>query len=54
MIGVTAFGRPSFLSNLIGGHHYYAYVPHMILTFDDHMTFWQRFYNFVVHVEEYL
>ncbi|XP_055315318.1 UDP-glycosyltransferase UGT5-like [Sitodiplosis mosellana] len=54
MLAVTAFGHPSFVNDLIGGHHYYAYVPHMLLQFDDTMTFVQRFLNFLIHVEEYV
>lgn len=54
MLAVTAFGYPSFTNDLIGGHHYYSYVPHMFLPFDDEMSFVQRFLNFLIHVEEYL
>lgn len=54
MIAVTAFGHPPFLIDLIGSHHYYSYVPHFLLPFNDKMTFSQRFLNFLVHIEEYL
>lgn len=54
MIAVTAFGHPSFLGDLIGGHHYYSYVPHMLSPFDDKMTFYQRLENFLIYIEEYL
>lgn len=54
LIAVTAFGHPSFTNDLIGGHHYYAYVPHMTLPFDSEMTFFQRFYNFIIYAEEIL
>lgn len=54
MLAVTAYGHPPFLNDLIGGHHYYAYVPHMSLDVDHKMTFAQRFLNFLIHIEEYL
>lgn len=54
LISVTAYGHPSFLNDLVGGHHYYAYVPHDSLPFDDNMTFPQRFYNFLVFIWEKL
>lgn len=52
LVAITAYGQPSFMNQLIGGHHYYAYNPHIMLEFDDKMTFGQRFYNFLVHIEE--
>lgn len=54
MVAVTAFSHPTFLNDLIGGHHYYAYAPHMLLGFEESMTFNQRFLNFFIHIEEYM
>lgn len=54
LIAVTAYGHPSYLNDLTGGHHYYAYVPHESLPFSEQMTFSQRFYNFIIHIWEQL
>lgn len=54
LVAVTAFSHPSYLVDLVGGHHYYAYVPHNVFFFEKDMLFWQRFLNFAVYVEEYV
>lgn len=48
LISVTAYGNPSYITEFVGGHHYYAYVPHVSLPFGDKMTFSQRFHNFLI------
>lgn len=52
LLAVTAFGHPPFLNHLIGGHQYYSYVPHLSTKFDSDMTFMQRMFNFILHIEE--
>lgn len=52
LLVVSAFVHPPYLNDLIGGHHYYAYVPHDLLLRDDKMTFFERFYNFLLYIEE--
>lgn len=54
LVSVTAYSNPSYLNQLIGGNHYYAYAPHNSFQFDDNMNFWQRLSNFIIHVEEYV
>lgn len=54
LVAVSAYGHPPFLNDLIGGHHYYAYVPFTMTSFNDAMTFSQRFYNFLLYIEETL
>lgn len=52
LLSVTAFSHPPYTVALIGGHHYYSYVPHYNLFYQDDMNFFQRFYNFAVHLAE--
>lgn len=54
LLAVTAFGHPPFLNHLIGGHQYYSYVPHLSTKFDSDMTFMQRMFNFILHIEEFM
>ena len=52
LVSVTAYGNPSYLNSIIGGHQYYSYVPHYYLPYENDMNIWQRLYNFAVHVVE--
>lgn len=52
LISISAYGHPPFLNDLVGGHHYYAYVPHNTLKLDEKMSFYQRFFNFLIYFEE--
>lgn len=56
LVGVSAYSNPSYSTEVIGGHKYYAYIPHNMVAHDDHrsMTFWQRILNFAFHLEEKL
>lgn len=54
LVIATPYSHPPFLAHIMGGHQYYSYVPHVALTFDTNMTFWQRLINFSFHVLEYL
>ncbi|EDO63731.1 AGAP005751-PA [Anopheles gambiae str. PEST] len=49
LIGVTAYNNPQFTADFVGGHKHYAYVPFFTLNYDSDMTFYQRFYNWVLH-----
>lgn len=53
LVSITAYGNPSLVNSIIGGHQYYSYVPHYYLHYDQDMSIWQRFLNFVVHAIEY-
>lgn len=52
LLSVTSLGSPSYLNALIGGHQYASYNPHYNLLYQGDMNFFQRFYNFVVHLNE--
>lgn len=52
LIAATAYGHPPYLAAMMGGHHYYSYVPHYNLPYSGQMNFFQRFYNFAVHLAE--
>lgn len=54
LLAVTAFSHPPYLNALVGGHHYYSYVPHYNLPYSQKMNFFQRFMNFIVHNYELL
>lgn len=52
VITVSAYSQPSYLSELIGDRHHYAYVPHNALPFTGEMTLLQRLENFLIYAEE--
>lgn len=54
ILGVTGYSNPSYTPAIVGGHNYYAYVPHNSLLADENMSFTQRFYNFILHIIEYM
>lgn len=54
LILVTPYSNSPFLANIIGGHQYYAYVPHTVLPFNQTMSFWQRIVNFSFHLMQHL
>lgn len=54
LISVTAYAHPTVLSTMIGDHHYYSYIPHYYLPYNTDMNFFQRFYNFIVHLIEHM
>lgn len=54
MVLATAYTNPSAINHIMGGNHYYSYVPHSMLPFNVDMTFWQRIQNFVLHLQEYV
>lgn len=54
LLSVTAYGNPSNINALIGGHQYYSYIPHYFLNYKGDMNLFQRMYNFVVHIAELL
>lgn len=53
LIMATPYSSSPFLTNVMGGSHHYAYVPHIALPFDTKMTFWQRLVNFSFYLIEY-
>lgn len=53
LVSITAYGNPSLLNSVVGGHQYYSYVPHYYLHYENDMNLWQRLYNFGVHAVEY-
>lgn len=54
LVSITAYGNPTLLNSIVGGHQYYSYVPHYYLHYvNDDLNFWQRLYNFGVHAVEY-
>lgn len=53
LIGMSAYGNPSYTVPVAGGHQYYSYVPHNLIIADDNMPFWERVFNFAIHIEEY-
>lgn len=54
LIIATPYSNSPFLANVIGGHQYYAYVPHTVLPYNENMTFWQRYINFLFHLLQHL
>lgn len=54
LLSVTAHGLPSILNVLVGGHQYYSYIPHNNLDYEGDMNIFQRMYNFVVHMVEFM
>lgn len=54
LIIATPYSNSPFLANVIGGHQYYAYIPHTVLPYNENMTFWQRYINFLYHLIQYL
>lgn len=54
MITETAFANPPFTTDYVGGHKYPAYVPHYDLNYPQHMNFFQRLYNTVIQVLDWL
>lgn len=53
LLSVTSLGNPAYLSALIGSHSYYSYIPHYNLLYKGEMNFFQRCYNFAVHLSEF-
>lgn len=54
LVVATPYSYSTLLSGIIGGHEYYAYMPHTVLPYNGTMTFWQRFINFSYHIAEHL
>lgn len=52
VVAVTAFNVPTYTSQVLGGHNYFAYVPHFTVNFDVVMSFRQRLQNLYLHVYE--
>lgn len=53
MIGLTAYGNPSFSPGVFGGHQYYSYVSNNLLRVNgNNMSFWDRLMNFALHTED--
>ena len=48
-VGVTAFNNPPFSQQVVGGHKYYAYIPHYGLSYSNEMNFQQRLVNTFIH-----
>lgn len=53
IISATAFSHPPYLSEYIGGHHYYAYIPHYALPYHGDLNFVQKVYNIFIHMLSY-
>lgn len=53
LVSLTAYGNPTLINSLIGGHQYYSYMTHYYLHYKDDMNIFQRLLNFAVHVIEY-
>lgn len=53
LVAMTAYGNPSLLNSIIGGHQYYSYVPHYYLHYGQDMNIFERLLNFAVHIIEY-
>nr|XP_022906517.1 UDP-glucuronosyltransferase 2B15-like [Onthophagus taurus] len=47
ILGVSAFGLPPFIADVIGAH-VYSYIPFYTLPYSDKMNRWQRGYNKVL------
>lgn len=54
LVIATPYSIPSFITHVMGGHQYYSYVPHILLSYEKNMNFWQRLTNFFIHIQEYL
>lgn len=52
VVAVTAFNVPTYTSLVLGGHNYFAYIPHFAVNYDVVMNFWQRLENLYLHVYE--
>lgn len=52
IVGVSAFLNPPYTHFSIGGHKYPAYIPHYLIDFKHPMSFYQRFYNFLLYFIE--
>ncbi|GJQ80788.1 hypothetical protein Trydic_g9379 [Trypoxylus dichotomus] len=51
VVGVSPFGIPPFIADVMG-NHIYPYIPFYTLPYSDRMTFWQRFHNVLLQVLE--
>ncbi|XP_055608295.1 UDP-glucosyltransferase 2-like [Uranotaenia lowii] len=54
LVSVTPFNNPPYVTDVIGGHKYYAYVPFYSLSYGSDMSFYQRVHNTLLHVFDYL
>lgn len=55
IVSVTAFNNPSFTPEIIGGHQYYSYAPHIYLTHRTKtLTLLERIDNMIIHTIEIL
>ncbi|XP_058834814.1 UDP-glucosyltransferase 2-like [Topomyia yanbarensis] len=54
LVSVTAFNNPPYVTDVIGGHKYYAYVPFYSLPYGTDMTFFQRVLNTLLYMTDYL
>lgn len=55
IVSITALNNPTFTSEIIGGHQYYSYVPHLSYFADEmHLSFSKRIYNFMYYTIENL
>ncbi|XP_058457959.1 UDP-glucosyltransferase 2-like [Malaya genurostris] len=54
LVSVTAFNNPPHVTDVIGGHKYYAYVPFYSLPYGTDMSFFQRVQNTLLYITDYL
>ncbi|KAK9745653.1 UDP-glucoronosyl and UDP-glucosyl transferase [Popillia japonica] len=51
VVGVSPFGIPPFIADVMG-NHIYPYIPFYTLPYSDRMSFWQRFHNVMLQALE--
>ncbi|XP_053687396.1 UDP-glucosyltransferase 2-like [Sabethes cyaneus] len=54
LVSVTAFSNPPYVTDVIGGHKYSAYVPFYSLPYGTDMTFLQRVQNTILYSVDYI
>lgn len=53
MVAITAFNMPSYTTEIVGGHHFYAYVAHNTITSSvNELNFFQRIFNLMLYTSE--
>lgn len=53
LVSVTAFNNPTYTTEIVGGHNYYAYIPYCSLNYDTNMNFGERLINLFTHLYDY-
>ncbi|EDS25660.1 UDP-glucuronosyltransferase 2B20 [Culex quinquefasciatus] len=54
LVSVTPFNNPPYVTEVIGGHKFYAYTPFFSLGYGSDMTFFERVHNTLLYTVDFI